>query len=320
MPGILKRVPFKNLQRYFSWSNSSFLFLLLSFFSGSKLEITDRYSEVRYNPNRKDEAEGIVVELKESYQEDVRDSPLPSLNLTCSSSQDRLTAVNHHLNKRQPDAPPVSDRVSVNTCTPPASISDGPYLSPKNLEHEGKVAGACQYSSRSSICSSGSSAQTKDFKQRRCKRDFIGNNKVTLGLAAQQNNSYLQLYSKKQRGSHPGQVSERPSTEYPNDSRLIASRDCSKPFLCLPNIFIGHFFQQCLATSSEQQYVNHESGNKRSCPKKPQMAELYGILGVPGTNSHARYQDFFQPETTQVGEAAQGELKFHPAGHLTVLI
>ncbi|XP_015277140.1 PREDICTED: uncharacterized protein C11orf63 homolog [Gekko japonicus] len=172
----------------------------------SKEEITDRYSELRYNPNWKNEGEGVLVKFKNSYPEDAQGSSSPSLSPTGSPSQDMLTAMDHHLTEGWQDSPSVSDRESLSSSAPPASVSDRSCPSPKRREQDGEAAAACLYNSSSGIYSSGSSAPAKGFKQQRSKKDFIGKNKVTLGLASQQKNSYLQLYSKKQREGHPGEA------------------------------------------------------------------------------------------------------------------
>ncbi|XP_054854265.1 jhy protein homolog [Eublepharis macularius] len=181
--------------------------------SSTKMEITDRYSVLRYNPNWKNEGEGIA-ELKKSPTEDAQGAPFPSLTLTCNPPQERLMDTDHNHREGQQEVPSLS--VSLNSCAQPASVSDGSYQSPKNREPEGS-----RYSSSSSICSDGSSAQTKGFNQKRSKKDFVRRNKNTLGLTTQQNDSYLQHYSKKQREGCPGQDHQckRPEMKGTNSSQ-----------------------------------------------------------------------------------------------------
>ncbi|XP_077162493.1 jhy protein homolog [Paroedura picta] len=177
----------------------------------SKEETTDRYSGLRYHPNGKDEGEGLIVELKKSGAEDARASPF---SLTRAPSQDRLTATDHHLPQEQQAVPSVPDKESLDNWVPSVSVSDGSCPSPKNWEQENKEAEpAWRYNGSSSLNARGCRTQVKDFKPQRSKKDFIGKNKVTLGLATQQNNSYLQLYSKKQRDGHPGQVHQSKGPE-----------------------------------------------------------------------------------------------------------
>nr|XP_056716894.1 jhy protein homolog [Euleptes europaea] len=173
--------------------------------SSSKEEITDRYSELRYNPNWKNEGEGSVVELKKSHSQDAQGSPFASLDMACSPSQDRLTPMDHHLEGGREDTSSISDSEPLSSCATPAIVSNRSHPSAKIGEQEGKAATACQDSSSSSV-HSGFSAQMKYLKRQSSKKDFIGKNKVTLGLAAQQNNSYLRLHSKKQREGLPGQA------------------------------------------------------------------------------------------------------------------
>ncbi|XP_025029036.1 jhy protein homolog [Python bivittatus] len=158
-------------------------------------EITDKYSDLRYDPNWKDSEKGrSFLELEESHQEECKSSSFTSLELACHPSQGFVSR-NCQLQERPQNIPSVIAREFWIPCDEPADGWGGSFrLDKKGREPEIVY----HYNSNDSLTSSGSRIQLKVPKPR-SEKDFIEKNKLTLGLAAHQNNSYLRLHGKKQR-------------------------------------------------------------------------------------------------------------------------
>nr|XP_028564496.1 jhy protein homolog [Podarcis muralis] len=167
--------------------------------ASNEKETVDRYSELRYNPNWKNNKKAVgFVELDGCPPEEDEDLPVLSIDSNGSPSQFRFIYRHCQHQERPQNRPPVFDRELLNSCDQPAKVSNG-SCGLYNKEQE--VVVLCHYNSCSSIHSDSSSTQMKAFKPRP-EKDFVEKNKLTLGLAIQENNSYLQRHGKKQREDH----------------------------------------------------------------------------------------------------------------------
>lgn len=174
-------------------------FFWVSVFSNEQ-ETTDQYAELRYNPNWKNNKEGVAFsELKASLHEDDQSSPVLSLSSTCSSPQFEFVV------KNQQQQDPLDEEC----LDQPTSAREPSHPLPENRDEDGKKLGVtCHSSSTSSLRSDSSSAQNRACKGQRSERDFVEKNKLTLGLPASPHNSYLHLHGKKQREGPQRQVGD----------------------------------------------------------------------------------------------------------------
>ncbi|KAF7241237.1 hypothetical protein EYD10_12279, partial [Varanus komodoensis] len=192
-------------------------------------EIVDRYSELRYNPDWKNsKEEAVFVELDELHQEDEEEEEILSVvphHLSCSPSQFRPTCRDHQLLGRPQNIPPAFSRPPLNSCDPPAKVSSRPY----RLHNDQKeLVAICPFDGGSNQWSDSSSSPVKEFK-RKYGKDFIEKNKLTLGLATQQTNTYLQLHGTKEREEPQGQVYQykRPVVGRTNLSEAVSPKESS---------------------------------------------------------------------------------------------
>lgn len=155
----------------------------------SQDSIVDEYSELRYDPNWKDSQKGkSFLKLEDSHQEELKNFSVSSLDLPCSPSQGRLLSENCQLQGSPQNISSAIDE--------PGEGRDRPF----RLDKEGRKTGVIyHYDSNDSLASSGCRVHFKEPKPR-SEKDFVEKNKHTLGLATQQNSSYLRLHGKKQRG------------------------------------------------------------------------------------------------------------------------
>ncbi|KAM6431680.1 jhy protein homolog isoform 2-T3 [Liasis olivaceus] len=163
--------------------------------NASPNEEMDEYSDLRYDPNWKDSEKGrSFLELEESHQEECKSSSFTSLELACHPSQGFVSG-NCQLQEKPQNIPSVIAREFWIPCDEPGDSWDGSFrLDKKGREPEIVY----HYNSSDSLTSNGSRVQLKVPKPR-SEKDFIEKNKLTLGLAAHQNSSYLRLHGKKQR-------------------------------------------------------------------------------------------------------------------------
>lgn len=182
--------------------------LFCLFLFSNKGETADRYFELRYNPNWKEDEEGAGhVEFKKSYPDDDKSSPNLSVSSTCSSSPFRFIPKNSHFKEQPPNAPSEFGTQFSPSCEQQsANVGSGST----NRTKEGDLPATGQSSCIPTAFSNGSSVQTKIFKQQRAEKYFVEKNKLTLGFAVQKNTSYLQLHDKRKKESGPGQVGEWP--------------------------------------------------------------------------------------------------------------
>ncbi|XP_039220022.1 jhy protein homolog isoform X1 [Crotalus tigris] len=158
--------------------------------------IVDEYSELRYDPNWKDSQKGkSFLQLEDSHQEELRNFSVTSLDLACSPSQGRVLSENC-----QGSPPNISSATDGEFWKPSGDKPGDGRDRPFQLDKKGRKTGVLyHYGSNDSLASSGCRVRFKEPKPRP-EKDFIEKNKHTLGLATQQNSSYLRLHGKKQRG------------------------------------------------------------------------------------------------------------------------
>ncbi|XP_030394444.1 jhy protein homolog isoform X2 [Gopherus evgoodei] len=172
----------------------------------SKQQPTDRYCNLRYNPNWKNNNEGTKfseVNRRHHVAEKI------SQGSSYLSSKDVLEE-NNHLVERQN----VFDTELLSLDGQPVGISSVPF----RLHTKGELsADDCQYKDNSSTYSDVFSPRSVEVQQQRAKKDFVEKNKLTLGLATPKQDSYLHLHSRKREEVHQGQVSDVKTA----DERLI---------------------------------------------------------------------------------------------------
>uniref|UniRef100_A0ABM5EQ46 Jhy protein homolog isoform X1 n=2 Tax=Pogona vitticeps TaxID=103695 RepID=A0ABM5EQ46_9SAUR len=172
--------------------------------ASDKKNVAGQYSELRYNPNWKNDKERTsFLGSDDSCQECAENSPTLSLDSVYSPSQFGLTYRTHPRQESARNVPPGFDVEFLNSCDPIGKVIRGAYRV-RNKEEEGT---ACRDDSGPRTNSDSYSPHIKGYKKRsEPETDFVEKNKLTLGLAAQQKRSYLQLHSKKQKGGHQGQA------------------------------------------------------------------------------------------------------------------
>ncbi|XP_061448682.1 jhy protein homolog [Rhineura floridana] len=194
--------------------------------ASNKEEIVDRYSELRYNPNWKNNKEAAgFTGLDKSLQEEDEDLPFLSLDSNGSPSQFRFIYRDRQHKKKAKNIPSGFDKELLNSCDQPANVSNG---SCRLHDKEQEVVVLCHYNSNPSIHSDSSSTHIEEFKQRP-EKDFVEKNKLTLGLITQQNNSYLHLHGKKQSEDYQGQAHQykRPEMSATDPSQATSLKENS---------------------------------------------------------------------------------------------
>uniref|UniRef100_A0A452HZ17 Uncharacterized protein n=1 Tax=Gopherus agassizii TaxID=38772 RepID=A0A452HZ17_9SAUR len=175
----------------------------------SKQQPTDRYCNLRYNPNWKNNNEGTKfseVNRRHHVAEKI------SQGSSYLSSKDVLEE-NNHLVERQ-NVSSAFDTELLSLDGQPVGISSVPF----RLHTKGELsADDCQYKDNSSTYSDVFSPRSVEVQQQRAKKDFVEKNKLTLGLATRKQDSYLHLHSRKREEVHQGQVSDVKTA----DERLI---------------------------------------------------------------------------------------------------
>ncbi|KAL7981561.1 hypothetical protein Chor_005649 [Crotalus horridus] len=162
----------------------------------SQDSIVDEYSELRYDPNWKDSQKGkSFLQLEDSHQEELRNFSVTSRDLACSPSQGKLLFKNCQGSPQN-----ISSATDGEFWKPSGDKPGDGRDRPFRLDKKGRKTGVLyHYGSNDSLASSGCRVHFKEPKPRP-EKDFIEKNKHTLGLATQQNSSYLRLHGKKQRG------------------------------------------------------------------------------------------------------------------------
>nr|XP_032658308.1 jhy protein homolog isoform X1 [Chelonoidis abingdonii] len=179
----------------------------------SKQQPTDRYYNLRYNPNWKSNNEGTKFsEVNRKHHVAEKISQGSSQDSSYFSSKDVLEE-NNHLVERQ-NVSSAFDTELLSLDDQPVGISSVPF----RLHTKGELsADDCQYKDNSSTYSDVFSPRSVQVQQQRAKKDFVEKNKLTLGLAIQKQDSYLHLHSRKREEVHQGQVSDVKTA----DERLI---------------------------------------------------------------------------------------------------
>lgn len=159
--------------------------------------MVDKYSELRYDPNWKDSQKGkSFLKLEESHREKLQNFSLASLDRACTPSQARLLSENCQFHESPQN---ISSAMDGEFWKPSGDEAGDGRGRPSRLEKKGRRTGVIyHYGSHDSLTSSGCRVHFKEPKAR-SEKDFIKENKHTLGIATQQNNSYLRLHGKKQR-------------------------------------------------------------------------------------------------------------------------
>lgn len=172
-------------------------FFAFCFVFSTQENIVDEYSELRYNPNWKDSPElRSFLELEDSHQDELENFSLTSLDLACCPSQGGIPSKNFPLQENPRN---ISSAIAGELWNPPGDEPGDGRDRPSRLDKKGREAGVIHhYDSNDSLASSGCRVRFKEPKPRP-EKDFIEKNKNTLGLATQQNKSYLRLHGKKQR-------------------------------------------------------------------------------------------------------------------------
>ncbi|XP_030394445.1 jhy protein homolog isoform X3 [Gopherus evgoodei] len=181
----------------------------------SKQQPTDRYCNLRYNPNWKNNNEGTKfseVNRRHHVAEKI------SQGSSYLSSKDVLEE-NNHLVERQN----VFDTELLSLDGQPVGISSVPF----RLHTKGELsADDCQYKDNSSTYSDVFSPRSVEVQQQRAKKDFVEKNKLTLGLATPKQDSYLHLHSRKREEVHQGQdhQNKRPQADRTKLNRVLRER------------------------------------------------------------------------------------------------
>ncbi|XP_039352095.1 jhy protein homolog isoform X3 [Mauremys reevesii] len=179
----------------------------------SKQQPTDRYCNLRYNPNWKSNNEGTTFsEVNRRHHVAEKIPQGSSQDSSYLSSKDVLEE-NNQLVERQ-NVSFAFDTELLSLDGHPVGISSVPF----RLHTKGELsADDCQYKDNSSTHSDVLSPRSIEVQQQRAKKDFVEKNKLTLGLATQKQDSYLHLHSRKREEVHQGQVSDVKTA----DERLI---------------------------------------------------------------------------------------------------
>ncbi|EMP29030.1 Putative protein C11orf63 like protein [Chelonia mydas] len=179
----------------------------------SKQQPTDRYCNLRYNPNWKSNKE-------EPKFSEVNRRHRVAEKIPQGSSQDSFYLPSKHIleeNNQLVERQNVSSAFETELLSlddQPVGISSAPF----RLHTKGDLsADDCQYKHSSSTYSDVFSPRSVEVQQQRAKKDFVEKNKLTLGLATQKQDSYLHWHSRKREEVHQGQVSDAKTA----DERLI---------------------------------------------------------------------------------------------------
>ncbi|XP_070621152.1 jhy protein homolog [Erythrolamprus reginae] len=161
--------------------------------------IVDEYSALRYDPNWKDNPQGrSFLGLKDSHRDELENFSFTSLDLASRPSQGGIPSKNFQLEESPRSISPSIAAELWNSELRTLEPRDGQDR-PSRLDQKGGKAGIIhRYDSNDSLASSSCRVRFQEPKPRP-EKDFIEKNKTTLGLATQQNASYLRLHGKKQR-------------------------------------------------------------------------------------------------------------------------
>nr|XP_032658309.1 jhy protein homolog isoform X2 [Chelonoidis abingdonii] len=188
----------------------------------SKQQPTDRYYNLRYNPNWKSNNEGTKFsEVNRKHHVAEKISQGSSQDSSYFSSKDVLEE-NNHLVERQ-NVSSAFDTELLSLDDQPVGISSVPF----RLHTKGELsADDCQYKDNSSTYSDVFSPRSVQVQQQRAKKDFVEKNKLTLGLAIQKQDSYLHLHSRKREEVHQGQdhQNKRPQADRTILNRVLRER------------------------------------------------------------------------------------------------
>ncbi|XP_074833152.1 jhy protein homolog [Carettochelys insculpta] len=173
----------------------------------SKQQHTDRYCNLRYNPNwksSKKETEFSEVHVTHQAAENIHQGC--SQDLPYPASKDNLVQLleeNNQLVERQ-NLSSTSDTELLNLDGQPVAINSAPF----RLHSKGKLSAYnCQHKHSSSAYNDAFPLQSVEDQEQRTKKDFVEKNKLTLGIATQKQDSYLHLHSRKRGEVHQRQVS-----------------------------------------------------------------------------------------------------------------
>ncbi|KAG6931130.1 hypothetical protein G0U57_002180 [Chelydra serpentina] len=182
-------------------------------YNESKQQPTDRYCNLRYNPNWKSNKEGAKFSELNRRHHVAEKIPRGSSQDSAYLLSKDVFEENNQLVERQ-NVYSAFDTELLSLDDQPVGISSAPF----RLHTEGEPsADDCQYKHSSSTYSDVFSPRSVEVQQQRTKKDFVEKNKLTLGLATQNQDSYLHLHSRKREEVRQGQVSDVRTT----DERLI---------------------------------------------------------------------------------------------------
>ncbi|XP_075765483.1 jhy protein homolog [Pelodiscus sinensis] len=164
----------------------------------SKQQHVDRYCNLRYNPNWKNNEERAKFSGLNITHEVHERVPQDSFFVTSKDTLVRILEEDNQLIERQ-NLSSAFDTELLNLDGQPVGISSAPF----RLHMKGKrLADDCQYKHSSSAYGD----VFPETQKQKTKKDFVEKNKHTLGLATQKQDSYLHQHSRKRGEVHQGQV------------------------------------------------------------------------------------------------------------------
>ncbi|CAM5171795.1 unnamed protein product [Eretmochelys imbricata] len=179
----------------------------------SKQQPTDRYCNLRYNPNWKSNKEDPKFSEVNRRHRVIEKIPQGSCQDSFYFPSKHILEENNQLVERQ-NVSSAFDTELLSLDDQPVGISSAPF---RLHTKEDLSADDCQYKHSSSTYSDVFSPRSVEVQQQRAKKDFVEKNKLTLGLATQKQDSYLHWHSRKREEVHQGQVSDVKTA----DERLI---------------------------------------------------------------------------------------------------